>query len=1324
MRVVRRVLLILSIVITVVIAAAAIYANSSAAKRHVRALLLRELNETWGIPTEFDDIELRLFPLSVTVYGLRVSHPTEGRFLEARALSISPDPWSLIRGRYRFEEVALVEPRLRLKLRGGKLVNLPRPRAPTDSTAATPLLDAFAMVDGRIDIDLEQDGIAPASIRLAGVNLDLTGSRNEVFELRALISGGTVAWGRFSRPLGRFEARVGVTPAELHVRRLALELGEDFLLHVDRGTYAFGTGGEVHVTAQASLPLELLDELPRSLGLPAFRGAGRFDGQVDFGPPAASPESPAPAAAPPRWSSRIAMTLSRLGVGDLFVGDVDGTVAAGDDELRAEGLRIDTGIGRLTVDGGFRFREPKMPFEGNVRMERLEFAPLLERFGVQRSKVTQTFDGTIAVLGTAAPFHVLARADTDVTNFGVYGSSFRNDSKLTILDLDKAHATGGVEVDSEQLTIIPTDATTGNSRHLVTGRYGFNDGRFTLDIVSEPLVTDDLGELLGFRIGGTGPAHTLLDGPVNDPTITAEMVFRDFRYLDKSFGGVRATLHYYDNVLSFPEIRASTGESRYAVAPLVFDFDGAEPGQWTATAEILADPIRIADVPTVLRSDDPAWAEIDGLVDGRASLIYRSWTDSFEVNFDGRARRAVYKGEPFDLMAASGRYRGGTYQIPHFRLERLGGWLQGEANIGTRGRLHASFRGANLPLHELFGGRLGELGLETRAAIDGQVDGTLDALTGRGTLALSETKVRGEPVGDTTLELFLEPGNRLRLVGGSSDGEFHLDALADLGGARPRVGATIDFGELEPLPFVDDPRLDGYRLRISGRTAFVAELGRTVHVEGRADLATFRLDTPQGQVVATEPVWLAFGESSVEFLRGSFTAPGASTFSVLGRVGADRLDLDLQGRADLAVILGLLPVELPEASGQLEFGARLTGTPDDPRLVGSVNLHDGTLALGPPFGDVAGVEAALTLTDSAVTIDRCTAEFLGGRVRLSGLVGFSGLALQSYDLGLDFGGLTYQLTPTLPVSFDGTVRVTGDRADFRPLVTGDVYVTRLTYTDPVRLGMSLASLGRTEIESVPTFRPEDDHVRFDVRLHGEGLSIRNNLIEATFRIDDVSQPFRVVGTNQLFGLVGAVVIDHGQMAFRRSIFDVTRGVVTFDSPWKVDPRFDVVAETEVRDWRITLTATGRRNDLRLVTTAEPDLSEEDVVLLLTVGMTREEVEVLGAGGVAGGALAEVFDEALGVSERVGRYVPIFDQMRLTTEYSPRTGRSEPRITVGKRISDQVRIEASSAITDTRDFRAVFSYEVTDRLSIEGVYDNNNDQQFGNVGADVRWRIEF
>ena len=1319
MRVVRRILVILSVVATVVVAAAGVYANSSAARRHVRSLILKALNETWGIPTEIESVEVRLFPLTVTVYGLRVSHVTEGPFLEARALTITPDPWSLARGRYRFEEVALVEPRLFLQVRDGRVVNLPRPRRPPSSDASPPILDAFAAVDGTAVLRFENEGSPAVTAELRGVNLDVTGSRNELFEVRALVSGGRVAWGDFVRPLRRCEARIGATPAELRLRRLAVELGDDVRLKIDRGTVAWGERPEVHLSAEAALPLELLGRLPDSLGLPDLAGDVQVSGPIDFGVPADAAAGDDRAA----WRSRLSLRVRDARVAGRYVGHVDGIVRLGTDELAAEGLRVDTGIGRLTIDGRLDLAAAELPYQGTVRMERLEFAPLLERFDVPRSKCVQTFDGTIRVTGRSRPFFLRAEADTDVRDFGLFDTSFRFDDKLVILDFPRAHATGGIEVDSEQLTILPSTAQVGEGRHRVTGRYRFADSWFVLDIVSDELAPGALGELLEIPIDGHGPAHTHLEGPIDDLTITAEMTLRDFRYLGKSFGDVQANLLYKDLVLSFPEIRATTGESRYAVLDLTFDLSRREPGRWTATADIRADGVWVHDVPAVLGDDPRKWETVDGLVDADVRLAYRSWTDSFDVSFDGRVRRATYRGQPLDFVSASGRWQGGALQISRFRIERSGGWVEGSATYGRKGRLAAEFHGEGLPLEEFLGTTIGGVDLRARAAVNGTLEGPVEALGGRVAVRLTDTTVKGKPLGVVDGAVELEAGREARVRGTVEAGNIRFAARAELAD-RGRIGVEAEFDRLRPLPFLDDPRLAGYGLELSGRTAFVIGLGRTFSIAGKADLSRFELETPRGRVRATESVWLDFDEQGVEFRRGRFEAPAGSRFTLLGRAGTDRLDLDLRGTADLATAVALLGSDGPEVSGRLELGARLTGTLQDPQLVGTVRLADGRIATGERWGDVTDLSAELTLTPSLVTLDRCTGRFLDGNFRLGGEVGLERFAPVRYDLYLDFGGFSTNLTETLPITMDGTVRVAGDRNDFRPVITGDVWITRLAYTDPIRLGVSLSSLGRSTVSPVPTFRPEDDVVRFDVRLHGEGLSIRNNLIEATFHIDDTGQPFRLVGTNQLYGLVGAMVVDHGQVRFRRAVFDVTRGVVTFDSPWEIDPRFDIAAETEVRDWRILLTATGRRDDLRLVTTSDPDLPEEDVVLLLTLGMTREEAELLGAEGAVGGALAEVFDEALGVSERVSRYVPLIDQMRLTTEYSARTGRSEPRISIGKRLSDQVRIEASSALTDTHDFRAVFSYEVTDRLSLEGVYDNNNDQQFGNVGADIRWRIEF
>jgi translocation and assembly module TamB len=1308
MRFVRRGLLILVVVLAVCVGTVVVYAHSSAARRHVRAVILRELNETYGIPTELDEVTLHFWPPTVVVRGLRVSHPTEGPFLEARAVMMTLDPWSLVRGRYRIEEITVVEPTVRLRIRDGRLVNLPEPRTASEG-GESPVVEAFAVLGGTVVAEIDAgDGVA-RRIRLEDVNLDVTGTRNELFEVRARVSGGEVTWGEVARSVARFETRLGVTPSEVRVRRLRAELGDDVRLDVANARFALGEepAGEAEVTA--AMPLDLLARLPEWGDRPALAGAARAAGRVAYGR-----SVPGPSRRPgvPAVEASFDLAIDGAVLDGMILGNLAGAVAYDDDGLHVSALDADLDV-----------LDPALPFRGGLRMAGLQFAPLLERFGVPRSKVTQTFDGTIAFDGTAVPFRIGALLDTEVTEFALYGGPFRSDDHLVVLDLDRAHVVGGVEVDRDQLFIVPTVVTHGASRHTVNGRYGFHDDRFTLDIVSEPLAAADVGELLEIPISGTGPAHTLLDGPIDDLTITAEMALRDFRYLGMAFGDIRANLHFADLVLSFPEIRASRGESVYDVSRLAFDLGMAEPGRWGATADITARPVRIADVPAVLQGQVEAFAGWDGWVDGRARLTYRSWLERFDVEFDGRGRRMLLAGRPVDAAVVRGSYAEGKFRVPYLRLERLGGWVEGEAQFDTRGRFTATLTGGNLALHKVFPAETADVDLEGTAAFRAEIEGTGGTVTGRARVHLAGVSVAGRALGDAALSVLLEPNDRVRAWGAFDRPAVRFDALAQLG-PHPRIGLVADFDALEPLAFLDDPDLEPYRLVIDGRTEMVLEPGRTLRVRGRADLDTMLLSAPQGEVRALEPVRLGFTERGISVRQGRFLLPGPAEATVLGYAGTDGLDFEIRGGADLAALAALVD-GAPPIAGRLDAAVRIEGTFDHPVATGSARVSGGRVELPEPLGPLEALEAELTLTPSRIAIDRAAGEILGGRVRIEGAVAFERFTPVAYDLDLDFGGLAYRITPTLPVSFDGTLQVSGDRAGgFRPNVGGDVYITRLAYTEPIRLGVSLADISRPDIEAIPTFRPEDDNVRFDVRLHGENLVLRNNLIDAVFRLDDAQQPFRAVGTNQVFGLVGAVVIDHGVMEWRRGRFQVTRGTIAFDSPYRIDPRFDVVAETEVRDWRITLTATGRRNDLEILTTASPDLGQDDIVLLLTVGMTREEAELLGASGAVGGALAEVFDEALGVSERFGRYVPILDQMRITTEYSPRTGRSEPRIAIGKRITDDARIEASSSLTDARDFRAVFRYQVTDDLSLEGVYDNNNDAQFGNLGADVRWRIEF
>lgn len=1317
MRHVRRVLLALVVAAAIAAGIGILYARSTAARRQILALILREIHDAYDVVAEIDDVEIEVYPPSIVIHGLRVRHPTEGTLLEARRLTLSPQVWPLLRGKYLLDEVALEEPRLVLLIRDGAPANLPRRKAPADEAPA-PIVDAFAIVDGSLVVEVEGDGLPAARVELAGVNLDVTGDRNEVFEVRAMVTGGKVRWGAFERPVRRLEARVGVTPSETKIRRFAAALGDDVSLETLRGSVEIGERAAARIGLSASAPLSILSELPEALGLPRIAGDLRAVGEVAY-------EEPGDGGG--EWSSRWTFSLRGARLPDLAAGDISGAVEIGSAGAKASGVSIDTGIGRLHVDGALDWSRAGMPFEGTVRMERLRFGELLERLGVPRSKVVQTFDGTATVSGAVEPFALRADIETDVGEFAVFDDSFRCDDKRTVLDLARARVTGGMTVDREALAIVPTKVRFGSSDLTVTGGYRFADRRFTLDIVGDPLAAGDVGHLVGPAIAGTGPVRVLIDGPIDAPTITAEMTLRDFRYIGKAFGDVRASLHYEALLLRFPEIEAAAGESRYDVADLAFDFRDGRPGRWTASAKIRARPVRLRDVPAVLQGSHDLFADYDGWFEGGAELAYRSWTGEFDVRFDLRGSRVSLLGEPVDSVAAAGRYKGRRIEVSRLRLERLDGWIEGVASVSTAGHVTAELAGGAVPVHRILDGAVGRLGIEALADFTANLQGPLDALTGEGRVTLAGAALRGRPLGEVAFDVAVQPHDRVRARGTVQAGGLSFDALADLS-PRPRIGIDVEFADLEPLPFIGDARTDPYRLRISGKTALVVHLGgQRVEFEGKANLSRLEMRAPQGVVRSVGPVWLGFDREGVDVRRAELEFPGGSRATVLGRAGTDRLDLDARGEADLAPLLALFP-GAPAARGRLEFGARVTGTIDEPAVIGGGKLRGGRLPLGERLGDLSDVAAEFTVTPSLVTVDALSGRVLGGNLRAGGAVRLgSGLRPEAFDFGIDFGGVSYHLTPTLPVGFDGAVRVSGDRTGgFLPLVTGDVYVMRMVYTDPVRIGVSLGTLGRTRIEPVATFRPQDDFVRFDVRLHSDsGIEVRNNVLEAVVRIDESGQPFRLIGSNQMYGAVGTAVIEHGRLRWRRAAFDVTRGVVTFDSPWKIDPRFDVVAETELRDWRIALAASGRRDDLSILTTSQPELSDEDIVLLLAIGMTRAEAEMVGTGGAVGGALlAEVFGEAAGVSERFDRFVPIVDQMRLSTEYSTRTGRTDPRITLGRRITDDVRVEASSSLTDSREFRAVLSYEMTDRLSLEGVYDNDNEAQFGNVGADVRWRIEF
>ena len=101
--------------------------------------------------------------------------------------------------------------------------------------------------------------------------------------------------------------------------------------------------------------------------------------------------------------------------------------------------------------------------------------------------------------------------------------------------------------------------------------------------------------------------------------------------------------------------------------------------------------------------------------------------------------------------------------------------------------------------------------------------------------------------------------------------------------------------------------------------------------------------------------------------------------------------------------------------------------------------------------------------------------------------------------------------------------------------------------------------------------------------------------------------------------------------------------------------------------------------------------------------------------------------ASGADRAVKQAIPIIDDFRFGSAYSTQTGKTEPQLTVGKRLTNDLRASVTAGLSEDRELRSNIEWRLSNRLSVQGSYDNINDvssSTLGNLGMDLRWRLEF
>jgi len=517
-----------------------------------------------------------------------------------------------------------------------------------------------------------------------------------------------------------------------------------------------------------------------------------------------------------------------------------------------------------------------------------------------------------------------------------------------------------------------------------------------------------------------------------------------------------------------------------------------------------------------------------------------------------------------------------------------------------------------------------------------------------------------------------------------------------------------------------------------------------------------------------DPVLLADDTLSIPSLQVTLDTPegfkgGLVLSGSVTKVTAEpTLGLDAQlDPLDLAILQRIEP-RVDRAAGRLEGKLRFSGKAAAPIVTGSLHANAEAIEVRGLPSAITDLRCDLNATATELFLSG-TGKFAGGSVALNGSMPARGFELGPLDSRVVVRGVRLTPAPGIAATFDADLEVSlappaHASLPAMPRVTGDVAITSFGYTRPIALTTDLTALGtRAKRTEVDVYDPSRDFVAVDLRVRSRApLVIKNNLVDAQLAIE--SDTLDVTGTNQRLGLRGTLrTLPGGHLHFQQSDFEVRQGLIRFDDPTRIDPNVDVTAVTEYRRytyesagaaggatgggptaasagstrggslWRITLHAYGDADNLRLDMTSEPTLSQEDIALLLAVGMTRAELDQLQVSSVGASLALNYLGATSGADRAVKQALPIIDDFRFGSSYSSVTGKTEPELTIGKRLTNELRANVTAGLSQDRELRSNIEWRLSNRLSVQGSYDNINETSsstLGNLGLDLRWRLEF
>ena len=459
------------------------------------------------------------------------------------------------------------------------------------------------------------------------------------------------------------------------------------------------------------------------------------------------------------------------------------------------------------------------------------------------------------------------------------------------------------------------------------------------------------------------------------------------------------------------------------------------------------------------------------------------------------------------------------------------------------------------------------------------------------------------------------------------------------------------------------------------------------------------LGTMEDQVVNIQQGMIKKSDSSIK-VRGKLPLGAFVTNEYVTDDMTKQFDVYVDMNEANLSVLPLMFKEVQSADGAIHGVVHVTGNSSNILANGTVELANGSMQLQSLKKPVTQLKGQLAFRGNHVDITGSTT--MGkGNAGLSGNIGWMGSGITSYYGALQMKGIEIgHAFYTGPL--DGELYIV-DKQDM-PTLVGAITLHDVVASIPL------------SFESSDTSIPLGLDLTIDAK---DNVRLYNPLLYDMFLQGKV----KFEGTVGEPKASGKLSVNKGHVKYLKNRFKITEGQAKFVTG-SIIPELNVRSMANVKNYRISLQAEGPATQMKLKLTSEPNLSERQIISLLTFGrnvgnasgVTSEDANALltsSLQSLAFGYIEDVLQDTLGL-----------DLVNITTgsldgkDSRDLQEKNNFNVTIGKYVVPDLMITLTRGLKNDHVSYG-FQYDINRSISATGWINNENKRYLG-----AQWRYRF